>query len=208
MSEFDFASEYAAFGDDLKGVSFEGEYDMIVQKVVAGTSPKGKQMFTVTLGFTGGPNKAKNRTVSDRLYWSPESDTAARIFAANLKVMGASQEWVMSARPTPEQIAERMTGTVVSVRLRPDEFNGQATTRVSYLKTVSAKSGDNAAAASGSAAKPEKVKSVKLDDAAEGTTVVTPTAAAPAAQEDVDTATGEVKEPATAGVGASQNPWA
>lgn len=201
MSEFDFASEFEAFGDDLKGVSFEGEYDMLVQKAVAGTSPKGKQMFTVTLAFTAGPNKAKNRTVSDRLYWSPESDVAARIFAANLKVMGASQEWIMSARPTPDQIAERMTGTVVSVRLRPDEFNGQATTRVSYLKTVSAKSGDNAAAAS-AAAKPEKVKAVKLDDADEGTTVVTPTAAAPAAEE-------EVKEPATAGAGAdSSNPWA
>jgi hypothetical protein len=27
MSEFDFGAEYAAFGDDLKGVAYEGEYD-------------------------------------------------------------------------------------------------------------------------------------------------------------------------------------
>lgn len=196
MSEFDFASEYAAFGDDLKGVSFEGEYDMVVQKVVAGTSPKGKQMFTVTLGFTSGPNKTKNRTVQDRLYWSPESDTAARIFAANLKVMGASQEWVMATKPSPDQIAERMTGTVVQVRLKPDEFNGQATTRVSYLKTVSAKSGDNAAAAS--TAKPAKAQAVKLDD----DEPAAPTA--PAEEQDEDAA----KEPATVGSGESSNPWA
>jgi hypothetical protein len=89
-------------------------------------------MFTVTLAFTSGPNKAKGKTVDDRLYWSPESDTAARIFAANLKVMGARQEWIMSDRPTPQQIAERCVGNVVSVRLKPDEFNGQATTRVNY----------------------------------------------------------------------------
>jgi hypothetical protein len=198
MSEFDFGAEYAAFGDDLKGVSFDGEYDMLVKKVTPGTSPKGKQMFTVTLAFTSGPNKAKDRTVSDRLYWSPESETAARIFAANLKVMGASQEWVMANRPSPQEIADRMTGTIVSVRLKPDEFNGQATTRVNYLKTVSAKSGDNAAAAS--TAKAEKVKAVTLDDPDEST-------AAPS-EEGVDTATGEVKEPATAGAGASENPWA
>jgi hypothetical protein len=199
-SEFDFAAEYAAFGDDLKGVAFDGEYDMVVQKCVPGTSPKGKRMFTVTLAFTSGPNKAKGRTVSDRLYWSPESDTAAKIFSASLKTMGASHEWILSTRPTPEQIAERMTGTIVSVRLKPDEFNGQATTRVSYLKTVSAKSGDNAAAAS-APAKAEKAKAVKLDD---------DEPAAPATEEeDVDKATGQVKEPATAGAGAdSSNPWA
>lgn len=202
-NEFDFGAEYEAFGDDLKGVTFDGEYDMVVQKAVAGTSPKGKQMFTVTLAFTAGPNKVKSRTVSDRLYWSPESDTAARIFSASLKTMGASHEWILSARPTPAQIAERMTGTIVSVRLKPDEFNGQATTRVSYLKTVSAKSGDNAAAASAPAAKAEKAKAVKLDDDEPATP------AAPAAEEEnVDKATGEVKEPVTAGAGASENPWA
>lgn len=191
MSEFDFASEYAAFGDDLKGVSFEGEYDMVVQKVVAGTSPKGKQMFTVTLAFTSGPHKAKNRTVQDRLYWSPESDTAARIFAANLKIMGASQEWVMSTRPTPDQIAERMTGSIVQVRLKPDEFNGQATTRVSYLKTVKASDGGTPAAASATASQP-KAAAVKLDDEDEAP-------ATPAA---------EAQEPATVGAGSSENPWA
>jgi hypothetical protein len=32
MSEFDFGAEYAAFGDDLKGVAYEGEYDMLVRR--------------------------------------------------------------------------------------------------------------------------------------------------------------------------------
>jgi hypothetical protein len=205
MSEFDFGAEYAAFGDDLKGVSFEGEYDMVVQKAVAGTTQKGKQQFTLTLGFTSGPYKAKNKTVIDRLIWSPESDVAARIFSSSLKILGASHEWIMSARPSPAQIAERITGTVVSVRLRPDEFNGQPTTRVSYLSSVSVKDGGNAGAA-------KAAKAVSLEDESAPDTVVTPTAAAPADDESsVDKATGEVKEPATAGAGASsgtENPWA
>jgi hypothetical protein len=61
-------------------------------------------MFTVTLAFTSGPYKAKNKTVDDRLYWSPESDTAARIFAANLKVLGAAG--VDHVRP-PDPAADR-----------------------------------------------------------------------------------------------------
>lgn len=207
MSEFDFGAEYAAFGDDLKGTSYEGEYDMVVQKAVAGTTQKGKQQFTLTLGFTGGPYKSKGKTIIDRLIWSPESDVAARIFSSSLKTLGASHEWIMANRPTPEQIAARITGAVVSVRLKPDEFNGQATTRVSYVKSVNVKSGDNAeSVATSSKAASGPAKAVSLDEA-----TAEPAAAAPAAESepDVDKTTGEVKEPATAGAGAAaENPWA
>lgn len=158
MSEFDFGAEYAAFGDDLKGVAYDGEYVMVVQKVVAGTSPKGKQMFTVTLAFKDGVYAAKGKTVTDKLYWSPESDTAARIFAQNLKVMGATQEWVMKARPTPEQIAEQLTGAVVDVKLTAGEFNGQPQTRVNYRKTISAKATGGVITSASAAA------AVSLDD--------------------------------------------
>jgi hypothetical protein len=201
MSEsFDFAAEYAAFGDELKGVSYEGEYDMVVQKAVAGATQKGKQQFTLTLGFTSGPYKAKNKTVIDRLIWSPESDVAARIFAANLRVLGAPMEWIMTARPTPDQIAERITGAVFSARLRPDEFNGQPTTRVSYQKSINVKSGNNAPAATPGAS---AAKAVTLDDDTTGT-AVTPTAAAPATSGTAE----EAKEPVSAGTGAADNPWA
>lgn len=203
-SAFDFAAEYAAFGDDLKGVAYEGDYDMVVFKATPGTTKGGKQMFTLTLRFTSGPYKTKNKEIIDRLIWSPESDTAAKIFSANLKCLGASHEWIMQNRPTPEQIAERITGAVFSARLRPDEFNNQPVTRVNYLKPINVKSGDNASAAT---AKAEKPKAVTLDD------VDADDAAAAAAgdpdEADVDMATGEVKEPATAGTGAAKsNPWA
>lgn len=156
MSSFDFGAEYASFGDDLKVTAYEGEFTMIVKKVTPGTSPKGKQMFTVTLAFQDGVHAAKGRTVTDRLYWSPESETAARIFAENLAKMGATQSWIMKDRPTPEQIAEQMTGAVIECKLTAGEFNGQPQTRVSYRKTVSAKAAGGKSATAAAA--------VTLDD--------------------------------------------
>lgn len=200
MSDFDFASEYEAFGDELKGVAYEGDYDMVVQKAVPGTTKGGKQQFLLTLGFANGPYKTKNKTIIDRLIWSPESDVAAKIFSGNLKCLGATHEWIMANRPTPAQIADRITGAVFAARLRPDEWNNQAITRVNYLNPIKVKSGDNAGAATATATG-AKAKAVSLDDAV---------ADAPATEPDetgVDTATGEVKEPVNAGAGASDNPW-
>lgn len=189
MSSFDFGAEYQSFGDDLKGVAYDGDFVMVVQKVVAGTSPKGKQMFTVTLAFKDGVHAAKGKTVTDKLYWSPESDTAARIFAQNLKTMGASQDWIMKTRPTPDQIAEQMTGAVVECKLKADEFNGQPQTRVNYKKTISSK------AAAGGSVSAAATAAVSLDD--EPAAPATPVAAV---QADL----------ATAGApgGATGNPWA
>jgi hypothetical protein len=199
-NEFDFGAEFAAFGDELKGVAYEGEYQMRVQNMKPGMSPKGKAMFRVTLAFTSGPYKAKGKTVDDALYWSPESDTAARIFAANLKVLGAPQEWIMSERPSPQQIAQRCIGNVIDVRLRPDEFNGQPTTRVSYQRLVSASATSQTGKATAQAT------AVSLDDEEDAAAA----AAGDPDEADVDTVTGEVKEPATvgaAGTDGTENPW-
>lgn len=188
-NEFDFGAEYAAFGDDLKGVAYEGDHTMVVKKAVAGTSAKGKRMFTITLGFTTGPLAAKNKEVIDKLYWSPENETAAKIFAQNLRVLGASQEWIMANRPSPDAIAEQITGAVVETRLKPDEFNGQPQTRVTYKSTVSSKA---AAATGAKAPSAAKAAAVSLDEEPAAPAAETPAAEAPA------------QEPAAAGA----NPWA
>jgi hypothetical protein len=192
MSEFDFGAEYAAFGDDLKGVSYEGEFDMLVKAMKGGTSNKGKQMFTIELAFTSGPLKAKGKTVTDKIYWSPENDVAARIFAQSLRVLGAPQEWIMADRPTPEQISERCVGNVVAVRLSKGEFNGQPQTRVNYQKTVSTSGGPSVSASTA------KAGAVSLDEDEEDAGA----AAAVAAAEPED-----AKEPATAGASAGGDPW-
>lgn len=196
--EFDFGAEYAAFGDDLKGVAYEGEYEMLIKGCKAGTSAKGKQMFTITLAFQGGPLGAKGKTVDDRLYWSPENETAAKIFSNALRVCGASQEWIMSERPKPQQIADRITGNVVAVRLKQEEFNGQPQTRVTYQKLVKA---NGPAGPVGKAAQAQAVSldDVETDAAVHGT--------------EADATAAEAKEPATVGAGASgdstgADPWA
>jgi len=210
MSEFDFGAEFAAFGDDLKGVSYEGEHEMRVTKAVAGTTAKGKQQFTLTLAFTGGVYGAKGKTITDRLIWSPESDVAARIFSQNLRCLGATQEWIMQTRPTPDQIAEQITGAVFLAALKPDEFNNQPTTRVNYRKSVSVKPTTGVKNVSAAAA-----AAVSLDDetseeqaAAAPDNVATPTAAAPAdtPAEAVGAGVGTGSEPAPAAAGS--DPWA
>jgi hypothetical protein len=196
--DFDFGAEFAAFGDDLKGTSYEGEHEMRVKKATAGRTQKGKMKIGLTLVFTSGPYAVKNKEIQDNLYWSPENDTAARIFAQNLRTLGAPQDWVMSTRPTPGQICDQITNNVVKVRLKPDTFNGQPTTRVSYLETVQAKAlggGQGGTVATGTA--PAGAVSLDDDDADPG----------------VDTTTGEVKEPVTVGAGtpapaADEDPWA
>jgi hypothetical protein len=192
MSEFDFGAEYANFGDDLKGVAYEGDYEMLITDMKPGTSPKGKAMFTVTLAFTSGPLKAKGKTVVDKKYWSPESDVAARIFAQDLRVMGAPQEWIMADRPTPQEICDRCIGNVIEVKLTKGEFNGQPQTRVAYRKTVKVKGGPSVSASSAQA------QAVSLDDEDED-------AATEAAVATAD----EAKEPVTAGAGAKggSDPW-
>lgn len=190
MSEFDFGTEFAAFGDDLKGVSYEGEFDMLVKAMKPGTSPKGKAMFTVTLAFTSGPYAAKNKTLDDRMYWSPENDTAARIFAQSLRVLGAPQEWIMSDRPSPQEIADRCVGNVVTVQLKKAEFNGQPRTDVNYRKTVSASGGPKVSASAA------KAQAVSLDDEED--------AAVAAAGDPEEPA----KQPATAGASTGGgDPW-
>jgi hypothetical protein len=198
--DFDFGAEFAAFGDDLKGTSYEGEYEMRVKKATPGRTQKGKMRITVTLVFTSGPYAAKGKEIVDNHIWSPESDTAAKIFAQNLRILGAPQDWIMSTRPTPQQICDQITNNVVGVRLRPDEFNGQPTTRVSYLKSVQIKSlgsgQGGTVAGTGSA-----TAAVSLDDA-----TADEAPAQPVVPADVDETTGEVKEPAP--VGAAEDPWA
>jgi len=176
--DFDFGAEFEAFGEDLKGVAYEGEHDLVVRKAEAGVSPKGKQKFVLTLEFAGGPHHGK--TIVDSLYWSPENETAARIFAQNLKVLGAPQDWIIATRPTPEQIAAQITGTKFAAKLKADEFNGQPQTRVSYRKTLSATAVAGAPAASASAA-----AAVSLDDeVAPAAPAAAPAAAAPAPSSD------------------------
>lgn len=195
MSEmdFDFGAEYAAFGDDLKGTAYDGDYTLRVSKVKVGKTQKGKMQFQLTLAFVGGPLGAKGKTVDDRLIWSPESDVAARIFSQTLRTLGAPQEWIMTARPTPQQIADQITGAVVECKLSPDEWNNQPRTKISYRRAVSTNAIPGGASPT---ATPSAATAATLDDDGDDDPAV-------------DTVTGEVKQPAVAVSAASAaDPWA
>lgn len=133
---FSLAQEMAAFGDELLGKAYpSGEYDMLVRKAVPAKTGGGKHCVKVTLEFIGGPLKGK--TVPDQLNWSPESDIAARIFAQAVAKMGADQPWIKANNPTMAQLAAKVQGAKVHVKLTEDDWNGMPRNKVAYLTTIS-----------------------------------------------------------------------
>jgi hypothetical protein len=141
---FSFADAYDEFGDDLLGKIFpNGTYQMKVKTAQAAMTGTGKHCFKVVLEFVGG--KFKGKTVPDQLTWTPSSDVAARIFAQSMGVLGAPQDWIKTNKPSPEQIAARITGTVVETILAEDEWNGAPRNKVRYSKTIALKGGAKAA---------------------------------------------------------------
>jgi hypothetical protein len=190
MSEmdFDFGAEFAAFGDDLKGTAYDGDYTMRVSKAKPSRTQKGKMQIQLTLAFQGGPLGAKGKTVDDRLVWSPESEVAAKIFAQTLRTLGAPQEWIMQAKPSPQQICDQITGAVVECKLSPDEWNGQPRTKISYRKALSTNAIPGGAIATTPGISSAAASAVSLDDE----TADTPAAAPVKAK-------AEVKEPVTVG---------
>lgn len=132
---FSFADEYNSFGDELTGKAYpKGSYEMRVKNMVPKVTSGQKRSFVVTLEFTKGPHRGK--TVTEQMTWSPESDVAARIFAQGLKIMGASQDWIKTNKPTPQQIANQCIGSLVEVVLTEDTWQGQDRNRVRFNKNL------------------------------------------------------------------------
>lgn len=152
MSDYDdgfsLKQEMEAFGDDLLGKAYPtGEYDMLVRKAVPAKTAGGKHCVKATLEFIGGPMKGK--TVPDQLNWSPESDIAARIFAQSMSRMGATQEWIKATNPSMVQLAAKIQGAKVHVKLTEDTWNGMPRNKISYLSTISLGGGGGGGAGNG-----------------------------------------------------------
>jgi hypothetical protein len=140
---FSLAQEMAAFGDDLLGKAYPAaEYDMDVVKAVASKTAGGKHAIKLTLKFIGG--KFVGKTVFEQLNWSPESDIAAKIFAQALAKMGATQEWIKSTKPSMAQVAAKIEGAKVRVKLTEDSFNGIPRNKVSFMSTIALGGGGSA----------------------------------------------------------------
>lgn len=141
------AQEMAAFGDELMGKAYpNGEYDVLVKRATAAKSGTGKACLKVSLQIQGG--KYDGKTVPDQLTWSPESEVAARIFATGVSKMGADPSWIKSTNASMAQVAARIQGAKVHVKLSEDSFNGIPRNRVAYTKLISpGGSGGNGGAA-------------------------------------------------------------
>jgi len=204
---FSLADEFESFGDELMGKSYEGrDIQMVVVKCETGTSAKGKHFIRPTLQFDGGPNSGKQ--VVDSLYWSPQSETAVRIFSQSLNVLGASPEWVKSEKPSMQQIAEKIKGATVIVNLTKDEFNGQPQTRVNYRKAVSAGGAGGSTGGGGGAASASAAAAVSLDDDEPAAGVGTPVAAVvPESSVPAPTPATTVAEVAPEAPSTDASPW-
>lgn len=131
--------DYEAFGDTLvPQILPNGKYVATVKRAIAGQTNNGKSKIVVTLEIAEGPRAGAE--VVEQLTWSPESETAARIMAGALAVMGATPEWVRTNRATFADVADHIIGAVVEISAREDEWNGQPRNRVGFLRTLQAPS--------------------------------------------------------------------
>lgn len=69
----------------------------------------------------------EGETLEGTIYWSTKAATmATQAFAA----LGVDQEWIMSHRPTPDQIADKMVGAKFVGRVTVDEYRGRKRNRI------------------------------------------------------------------------------
>lgn len=73
----------------------------------------GKLAFDLALSGPAGES-------SERMVWSPESPINARRFAERLAVLGASTQWILAERPSPEQVAARLVGAEITIAADDD----------------------------------------------------------------------------------------
>jgi len=137
MAQFSYADEFAAFGEDLMGRVYpQGDYVMKVKTAKAAQTNGGKECFRLNVAFTSGPFKGKE--IFEQMTWSPESEGAVKIFVQGLTNLGITQGWIKEAKPSPDQIAARMVGTMVEVSLSEDEYpKGTPVNRVKFKRFIS-----------------------------------------------------------------------
>jgi len=133
---FNLADDYDALGEELlPKVIDPGTYTVEITKATAAQTGTGKQAIKLVLKVIEGPEVGT--TIPDQMTWSPESPVAARIFSQSLAICGAEPGWIKNSRPSMEEIAARMVGSVVSIRTTIRQFNGQDQANVNYSRTIS-----------------------------------------------------------------------
>lgn len=129
------ADDYETLGEELlPRIIPAGEYTAEVTKAQYVTTGGGKHAIKITLRVTEGPEQGT--VIFDQQTWSPESPVAARIFSQTLTRLGAPVEWIKTARPSWEEIAERILGSVVNITTTVRQFNGQDQANVSYRRLL------------------------------------------------------------------------
>lgn len=131
---YDLAADYDALGDELVGRIPVGDHNATVVAARSRTSASGKGQIGLTLEIDEGPEAGTK--VDDLLTWSPESEVARRIMSSALAMMGATSDWIKENRANMADVAERVTGARVAIRVKEGEFNGMPQARVSYIRSL------------------------------------------------------------------------
>ena len=135
MSEnYDIFADYEAYGDELVGKILVGDHDVTVKTARPRISNSGKAQIGFTLEIESGPDAGK--TIEDLFTWSPENETARRMGAMTLSMMGATPEWIRENNAKLFDIAEHVTGARVAIKVTEGEFNGMPQARVRYVRSL------------------------------------------------------------------------
>lgn len=129
-----------AANDTTTQVAPDGPYSIRVASVeVTTTSTDGSPMLKVVSDIIDGPFKGKR--LWDNIVLKASSPRAMRISLQNLAALGVSKEWLASANPSTQQIAEALTGAEATAIVGNKVWKGETRNEIKKYQPAGAADG-------------------------------------------------------------------
>lgn len=111
-------------------------YTVKVDKAEAGLSKKGNAKIEMTLVVDEG--KYKGRPVWGRINFATDSPASMAITVEQLAQFGITRQWLSTNNPSTDQVARKLTGEKVQVKVSHREWEGQQYYDVKGYKAIAA----------------------------------------------------------------------
>jgi len=112
-----------------------GTYTVKVTKAEAGLAKSGNAKVELTMAITDeGPVKGRN--LWSRINFATNSPTSMAITVEQLAEFGITRQWLATNSPTVDQIAKKLEGEVIAVRVGHREWEGKTYTDIKGYKAA------------------------------------------------------------------------
>ena len=120
-------------------------YTVTVEKAEAGLSKTGNSKIELTFKVTEGPHE--NRRVWGRVNFAQNSKDSMAITVSQLAEFGISRQWLATHNPNTAQIAGKMVGAVITLKVGHREYEGKTYYDVRNYKRAEGAGGTSGVAA-------------------------------------------------------------